>query len=44
MPARVALVIALLTLACAAMAPATASGASRACKAMAGKNVVKTLG
>lgn len=43
MRSRVAMVIALLALACAAaMSPATASGASRACKAMTGTNVVKT--
>jgi hypothetical protein len=43
MPNRGAAVIALLALACAAAtSSATASGASRACKAMAGKSVVKT--
>src|SRR5688500_7683608 len=43
MPSRVGAVIALLALACgAAISPATASGASRACAAMAGKSVVKT--
>jgi hypothetical protein len=43
MSSRVAAVIALLALACAAaMSPATASGASRACGAMEGKTVVKT--
>ena len=43
MPSRVGAVIALFGLACAAaMSPATASGASRACAAMAGKSVVKT--
>ena len=43
MPSRVSGVIALLALAWAAtMSPTTASGASRACTAMAGKSVVKT--
>ena len=43
MRSRPAAVVALLALACAAaMSPATAAGASRACKAMAGKHVLKT--